>query len=481
MTRGRHRRTRGPMRARLVAVTAWVALFVLLLAAPLTAQTSPWDQVAAEWDALKVKVAELETRVAALEGASTTTTTTTAPTTTTTTAPTTTTTTAPTTTTTSAPTTTTSSTTTTTTSTTTTTLPPSSCSGINVSPSTDLQAAINAGGNNATFCFADGTYFIHTILRPKTGQKFIAVNRHKAVLTGNDSTNMAMNGDGASGVEVRGFVIRNFNVTLEPGWAALKASSAWLVVDNDIHSNYGLGLYHGRDARVLNNKIHHNAHVGLGGYKSHNSLIEGNEVYENGALDKPNRTGAKWTGAINLVIRNNHFHHNYNNAIWLDGDNLDAVIENNVVSNNYGKAIQYEISCAAEIRNNRLENNALVGLLIVASNNVNAYGNVIRNNGQDIEVWHQQRGSGDNCAWVLDNVRIYENTVTISKGRSGIFKHNVNDGDSIYSPTDQRIRFDRNAYTIVGVAKPFYFANALRTPAEWVAYGQDPNSTFVIQ
>lgn len=489
--KGRHRSRTPNMRLRWLAATAWVAVFVLFVAAPLAAQSSPWDEVAAQWEALKTKVAELDARITALEDAATTTTTTVPATTTTTAAPTTTTTTqatttttvAPTTTTTTAPTTTTTQATTTTTASpppTTTTTVSSTCSGVIVSPSTDLQAAINSAGANATLCFSDGTYSIPAILRPKTGQRFVAVNRHKAIIDGGGATNMWMNGDGASGVEVRGFVVRNFNVTLEPGWAALKASSGWLIVDNDIHSNDGLGLYHGRDARVIGNKIHHNSHVGLGGYKAHNSVIEGNEVYENGYLDKPNRGASKWTGGIGLVIRDNHFHHNHNNAIWLDGDNLNAIIENNLITDNYGKGLQYEISCAGEIRNNRIERNAHQGLMIVASQDVNAYGNVIANNGRDFEVWHQQRGAGGNCEWILDNVRVFDNDITISKERSGIFKYQVNDGDSIYDPSDQRIRFNSNRYVINGVARPFYFANNFRTAAEWVAYGQDPNSTFDI-
>lgn len=273
-------------------------------------------------------------------------------------------------------------------------------------------------------------------------------------------------------VVLDGLVVQNFKVPDTGGLGAVKAASGWTIRNSEIHSNQGVGLFHGASARITGNSVHHNTNLGIVGYKAHGSVIDGNEIWQNGsAMISGNSSGAKWVGGKSLTIRSNHFHGNYNNALWLDGDNVNATVENNTVSDNRGKGIHYEISCTAVIRNNKIERNGQAGLIIVASQGATFTGNVIRGNGSAIEVWHQNRGSGSNCEWTLSNIRIESNSV--SGGTVGVFEHNVSDPGAIFQAGDTRVQFDRNQYS----GTTFKFPASVSW-SEWQAAGNDPNGTF---
>lgn len=360
---------------------------------------------------------------------------------------------------------------------TTTTTTPSSCAGVNVTPSTNLQNAFNTAGKNGTLCFAEGTYNITTVTRPLEGQKLISTVRRGAIITGNDTTQMWFNGEGAPNLEVRGFVIRNFNVGQTPGYAALKGARGFQVIDNEIAFNNGSGMYHAEDSYIAYNEFHHNSHVGFGGFKAHRTVIEFNEIYENGFNDWSDNAGTKHVGAKEMVVANNHYHHNYRNALWLDADHVNSIISGNTVEDNYGKGIHFEVSCSGTISGNTIQRNGDVGLLIVGSSNTDVFENTIANNRWDFEIWNQDRGTGENCAWVLDDVQVYDNDITISQGDSRI-RNCCGGGTDVYAFDTPRIRFENNRYIIDGVTLPFQHNWQFITAAEWVDRGQDRNSTF---
>jgi parallel beta-helix repeat protein len=370
-----------------------------------------------------------------------------------------------------------STTTTTTVPSTTTTTTPSGCSGVAVTPTTNLQTAFNTAGKNGTLCFAAGTYAITTVTRPLEGQTLISTVRRGAIITGNDTTQMWFNGEGAPNLEVRGFVIRNFNVGQTPGYAALKGARGFRVIDNEIAYNNGSGMYHAEDSYIAHNEFHHNSHVGFGGFKAHRTVIEFNEIYENGFNDWSDNSGTKHVGADGMVVRNNHYHHNHRNALWLDADHVNSIISGNTVEDNYGKGIHFEASCSGTISENTIRGNGDAGLLIVASSNTNVFGNTIADNRWDFEIWNQDRGAGQNCAWVLDNVQVYDNDITISQEDSRI-RNCCGGGTDVYAFDTPRIRFDNNRYLIDGVALPFQHNWQFISAAEWVDRGQDQNSTF---
>lgn len=346
----------------------------------------------------------------------------------------------------------------------------SGCSGEAVSSGTDLsQLAANAG-QGAVFCLAPGTYLVSSPIRPKDNQKFIGTG--EVVLTGSDSTQAAFEGYAASGVEVRGLIIERFNSAANNHHlAALHAGSGWRIVNNVIRNNTGVGVFHERDTLLRGNNIHHNRHSGIGGFKAHRSIIENNEIWENGAAKVGGESaGAKWVAGIDLTVRGNYAHHNYNNGLWLDADNVNARMENNRAESNYDKGLHFEASCSGTIRNNVSTGNN-IGLLLVASRNVTVTGNTFQGNTEALRVAHLDRGPGDNCHWSLDNVTISDNTV--KGGSVRVVEHNPPDPGAIFQPGDTRVTFDRNNYS----STTFNFGGTTNWNG-WQAAGNDPSGTW---
>jgi hypothetical protein len=358
-----------------------------------------------------------------------------------------------------------------------------SCKGVSARPGRNLQAMINARGAGATFCLKPGTYRIPIPLIPKARQRFVASQRRRAILTGNGVTgSFAFNGQGVAGVEIRGLVVRDFVPPDLGGYAAIKAGPGWRVIDNQIGPNRNTGLYHEARSVVRGNLIKWNSLSGIGGFKAHRSLVVNNVLVRNGNSRVSGKaTAAKWLGSIGLVVRGNYFHHNWNNSLWLDGDNLDSLVEDNIVADNFGKGIHYEISCAGVIRRNVVKRNTGPGILVVASRNVDVSRNIVTGNGDGIHVSHQDRtsenGANDKCRWVTGRVRIHHNKIKMTRGTTGLWTFQASDGNAIFR--DGRVRFSANSYLVARrVRRPFLWANGDRTWPGWRLYGQDRDGTF---
>jgi hypothetical protein len=285
---------------------------------------------------------------------------------------------------------------------------------VNVIPGTALQAVINAYPSNTTFCLASGTYVIATPIVPKSGDRFVAVQRRQAILTGNAvPSSMAFNSSGyIGGVVIKGLVITHFAPPAQAGFGAVKAFSGWKIIDNEISYNANVGLfYQGDSTLVSGNYIHHNTASGLGGYNTTNSVVENNEVAFNGS-GAANNGGSKWTGSSGLIIRNNYFHDNNYAGIWLDTNNVNAVVTHNVSSNNVGFGIHDEVNCNSVYQYNTVRNDGGPELKIVASNGTSLLDNVV---GGTIAVWHQAR-SASSCPGGLANITVSGNHIDLPGG-----------------------------------------------------------------
>jgi hypothetical protein len=224
---------------------------------------------------------------------------------------------------------------------------------------------------------------------------------------------MAFNSGGyIGGVVIRGLVITHFAPPAQAGYAAVKASGGWKIIDNEISYNANLGLfYEGDSTLVSGNHIHHNTGTGLGGYKTTNSVVENNEVAFNGS-GAANNGGSKWGESSGLIIRNNNFHDNNYAGIWLDTNNVNAVVTNNVVSNNVGTGIHDEVNCNSVYQYNTVRNNGGPEIKIVASNGSSVLDNAV---GGSITVWHQDRWASG-CPGGLANVTVRGNKVDLPGG-----------------------------------------------------------------
>ena len=245
----------------------------------------------------------------------------------------------------------------------------------------------------------------------------------------------------ANDVTIQGLTVEKFATPVQTGAIAgagtglgsWTTGANWLVQNNEIRFNHSNGLRVNFGWRILNNSIHHNGNMGigggLGGSKSNAILIQGNEIYNNNyarVLPSFGAAGIKLTQTTGVVIRGNNVHDNYGTGIHFDTDNLNALVDGNTVSNNRS-GIMAEIGYAVTVRNNTLVGNGYVypngsnwlygaNLLSATSQNVVAYCNTVKvsaEGGNGMDILAQARGK-----YISTGNYYHHNTVTF-EGNSG--------------------------------------------------------------
>jgi parallel beta-helix repeat protein len=360
--------------------------------------------------------------------------------------------------------------------------------GVSVSPGDSLQKVVDAHPAGTTFVLRAGVYRRQSV-KPKDGDVF--VGESGAVLTGEDVTEYAFHGYG-DGVVIQGLVVEHYNNKLQTG--AITGSEGgknWVVEDCEVRYNHGIGIKAYVGWKVLDNYVHHNNQMGLGGSGS-DILVQGNEIafnnYNKEVRPSWEAGGAKWVLTRNLVVRGNYSHDNYGPGLWTDIGNVNVLYEGNRVENNFQAGIKHEISYTAVIRNNTLKGNGFGspnnveggGILIMNSPNVEVYGNTVVGNYAGIGAVQHDR-YGEPAEWKvqgefeLKNLYVHDNYVQTS-GQTGIF---VASGPYGEKPlTSWNNRFDHNTYAVAGNSTPFRWGYDVIGIEEWQGHSQDTHSTF---
>jgi parallel beta-helix repeat protein len=291
-------------------------------------------------------------------------------------------------------------------------------------------------------------------------------------------------GGSASNVTIEGLVIEKFANRAQQGAVDGVQSSGWTVRNNEIRLNHGLGLRLGTTMNAIDNYVHHNGQLGVGGVGD-NILVEGNEIsYNNTAGYDPDweAGGTKFVQTLYLLVRNNFVHHNYGPGLWTDIDNRSSVFEGNLVEDNLRMGILHEISYAIVIRNNTVRRNGFglaswvwgAGIVISSSSNAEVYGNVVEDNAGGIVGVQQNRGSGPYGAYQVSNLWVHDNTVRLTQGYMGIGQ---DVGDTSYF-TSRNNRFERNTYSVGSYSYPFAWMDAARDYSQWRSFGNDVTGTL---
>jgi len=268
------------------------------------------------------------------------------------------------------------------------------------------------------------------------------------------------------------------------------AGPNWVVRDNEIRYNHAIGLHTGSAMQILNNNIHHNGQMGVGG-GGDNLLLSGNTIAYNNTARYDygwEAGGTKFTSTRNMQARGNFSHHNRGPGLWWDGNNDAALIENNRVEDNVADGIFWEISYAAVIRNNTLSRNGFgriygsegAGILINTSGppsgGLDIYGNTLVGNKEGIMALMADRGSGSRGVWQVQNLSVHDNTVElIAGGNMGIDRYSGT--TAIWSSLNNH--FERNTYQLRSApAAPFIWNQAYLADAKWRALGNDETGVF---
>jgi hypothetical protein len=369
-----------------------------------------------------------------------------------------------------------------------------SCSGVRVFPTDDIQAMLDARPTGTTFCFQAGEYILKSFLVPKSYDRLIGLPG--AVLTGLDTYAGGIKGYGGStgqhDVTVRGFTIEHFLndwtsgflASINPGWN-------WTIRNNEVRYNSQGGVSVNTGSIVRGNNIHHNGRIGItGGFTLSRVRIRGNEIAFNntGSYYAGHEGGAKLfggsAGSFNLVFRGNWVHDNTGVGLWVDTNVRNVTFELNTVENNSSIGIFYETSFDAIIRNNTLRNNASD----YAGQSCNWGSQIHVNDSQGVEIYgntvNSSNGSNGICAvdgdrttpgsdkvanlYVHDNVVKMRLSATVGLvGRSSAYGRAANN------------RFEHNTYYVTAKSnKAWAWSTYPVRWRRWRGYGNDRNGSL---
>jgi Ca2+-binding RTX toxin-like protein len=234
----------------------------------------------------------------------------------------------------------------------------------------------------------------------------------------------------AQGVTISNLVVEMFDAPTQRG--AIQGGEGWIIENNEVRLNYGVGITVQAGGRIVGNDVHDNGQMGLGGNGA-NILVEGNTIHANGFWSGIDQFweggGAKFALTQDLVVRGNYSYGNHGFGLWTDIDNVGALYEGNLVVNNDGGGITHEISYEAIIRGNTLIGNGtrpqgdwLWGgaIQIQNSQDVQVYGNRIDMSAalNGIALIQQDRGSGAFGAYTTTNNHVHDN-ILVSTGVEG--------------------------------------------------------------
>jgi parallel beta-helix repeat protein len=248
------------------------------------------------------------------------------------------------------------------------TQPPAGAVEVDPDVDADLSAKTDDNPPGTTFWLAPG---IHTLgsgqygsVEPKDRDSYLGAPG--AILDGRRANKYAFVAH-ATDVTIRGLTVRGFVPPPDEGVVNHDSGDGWIIENNTIEKNGGAGLMAGARQQVRGNCLRDNGQYGMNAYKDGDLtglLLEGNEITGNNTEDWESKIdgcgctgGVKFWAVNGADVRDNWVHDNRGPGLWADTNNNDFLIEGNVIEDNDGPAIFYEISYNATIRNNTLRRN----------------------------------------------------------------------------------------------------------------------------
>jgi parallel beta-helix repeat protein len=296
------------------------------------------------------------------------------------------------------------------------------------------QQVVGAHPGGTTYVIAAGTHLGNFSVQPKSGDTFCGAS--SAVLDGGRSLKSAFFG-GATGVTLDSLTVRDYasgrqGAAVQPDPHA----SGWVVRNVSALHNGWAGLLVADGMHILGGHYNDNDQIGIGGNAATGVLLDGldadpttfdgPELARNHTLRAPcdfEGGGMKWDLG-QVTIRNAYVHDNDCKGLWADINAHDALIENNLVDDNFAEGIVYEISQNAVIRNNQVNGNGSrrtgwygdAGIMIASSSGVEIYGNRLSGNVNGITGTQQDRTDSTPPAHLLDGLHVHDNVICATAG-----------------------------------------------------------------
>lgn len=396
------------------------------------------------------------------------------------------------------------------------------CSGVAVTPSSDIQGLIDSSPAGMTFCFAAGTYGNASQLEPKSGDVFDG-DGQQAVLDGGNSAQWAFYGDarsiGPSGVTIRDFTIQHYASPLQRGAIQDYNGANWIIQDNNITSNAAAAVATGDYVKVLGNKLDENQQEGFSAHGT-GGLYEGNDISNNDTAlnsDPSNGLWADWEAGggkafftTNLTFKDNTVDNNGGNGLWADTNNIYTTYIGNTVDNNSGAGIYEEQSYDFTITGNTVTRNGMpsspgggskagyafaAGIQVRRSGALSGdtaviSGNTVANNYNGITLIESPPTvdcGPDGCryfTWRVQNVTVRDNGVTMTQGATGAWEDG--EGDQVFNSNNNH--FTGNSYCVSSDTQRndgytygwFGWLDGWPSFSSWQGYGNDTRGTYVV-
>jgi hypothetical protein len=317
------------------------------------------------------------------------------------------------------------------------------------------------------------------------------------------TTHFAIGAGNITSVVINGFIIEKYASPTDNGAVEGKdyfrattiPSFNWLVENNEIRYNHGAGIWIGDQMTVTGNFTHHNGEYGIAG--------TGNKVsVTNNEISFNNQVGYlyAWGGGTKFIqmggvtVTGNNSHDNNGPGLWTDVENSGVVIAFNTTSNNRVAGIFHEISYDAQIHDNTLTNDGNdprgtspwygAGIMISNSRDVNVYNNTLTNCQNGIMEQNKNRGNGsDGLPYETQNVRVYQNSITLSKGFAAGLVRNYPLNNLMYTSWGNSFGLDAsgnpaaNTYNLSSTVKFVWLLsgvpNSQMTEPQWLALGNN--------
>ncbi len=250
--------------------------------------------------------------------------------------------------------------------------PPPGAIVVNPSVVGDLGTKTSSAPAGTTFWLAPGRHTLgggqYAQVIPKDRDTFLGAPG--AVLDGAGLNEYAFT-QKATDVTISHLVIEGFRPPRDEGVVNHDSADGWVISDDVIQRNSGAGLMAGAHEQVRDSCLRGNGQYGLNAYQSGDHItglvVQGNEIVGNNTDNwealQPGcgcTGGAKFWAVDGADIRHNWIHANHGPGLWADTDNNDFLVEDNVITDNDGAAVFYEISYNLTLRHNDIERNALV-------------------------------------------------------------------------------------------------------------------------
>ena len=299
-----------------------------------------------------------------------------------------------------------------------------------------------------------------------------------------------------------------------PGNPNLTQGINWTVKNCEMLLNHGYAVRIGFGIQVLNNYIHNNGWIGVGGglgtdaatlAASSGILIQGNTItYNNYAhfLPQFGSGGIKICSAKNIVIRNNTITNNDGAGVHFDMSDESPTLDGNTITDNTGGGgIEYEVSLtSALIRNNismrngadlSTESGPSANLGSYASTGVQAYCNVMQMaavaDTEGFQIVGSNRGYNPYPPYQFltsTGNSVHHNTVIWEPGAQGVVGYFF--GDSAHQPNffSENTPPDYNMYHLASLSTANFVydnntsqQNTRKTFAQYQKAGADVHGT----